>query len=189
MTSRRTNQSDLRALIGGTFTLRFSTGLTGTLLVYYLVSIAQQNGNTVNPLVVGAFAAIFFAAELILSAPFGFLSDRLGSRRVMQVGPIFGAVAVMITWGNTALTTLGLSRWLEGASTAASTPSTLRYLAVSRCVEAPATARATGEVGRHTPGSRSPAPASAGRARCRSSPRPDSRRRRHRRRSARTPPG
>ncbi len=98
MASRSIPKPDLRALVAGTFTLRFSTGLTGALLVYYLVSIGQQDGNLVNPLVVGAFAAIFFAAELILSAPFGFLSDRVGSHQLVQVGPILGAVAVMITW-------------------------------------------------------------------------------------------
>ena len=138
-----TTRPDLRALVAGTFTLRFSTGLTGALLVYYLVSIAQQSGNVVDPLIVGAFAAIFFAAELILSAPFGVLSDRLGSHRLMQLGPIFGGVAVLITWGNTALATLGFARWLEGASTAASTPSTLRYLAEATDGDGAARARAS----------------------------------------------
>ena len=91
---------------------------------------------------VGLFAAIFYLSELVLSPIFGILSDRTGHHRVMLYGPIFGAIAVVITgltayWLNTGfqvdaqLTILGFTRLLEGASTAASVPSILGFIALA----------------------------------------------------------
>jgi MFS family permease len=125
----------LLAVIGGTFTLRFSTALTGTLLVYYLAELPKHGGEPVGALVVGAFAAIFYVAELVLSPIFGLLSDRWGHHRVMQFGPLFGAVAVIMTGLSANLVVLGVTRWLEGASTAASVPSILGYVAVATAVD------------------------------------------------------
>jgi MFS family permease len=101
----------------------------------------------VSAIVIGVFSALFYLAELVLSPVFGILSDRQGHHRVMLYGPIFGAVAVVMT-GFTAdlglpaplavilapitgsLVVLGLTRVLEGASTAASIPSILGYIAM-----------------------------------------------------------
>ncbi len=114
----------LLAVLVGTFTLRFSTGLTGGLLVFYLRDL------DVDPFALAVFTATFFAAELVLSAPFGLLSDRWGHHRVMQIGPLFGAVAVVLTWATTDMVVIGGTRWLEGASTAASVPSILGFIAM-----------------------------------------------------------
>jgi MFS family permease len=120
----------LWAVLFGTFTLRFSTGLTGALLVYYLTDLPAHGGPEVDAFVIAAFAASFYAAELLLSTPFGMLSDRFGHHRLMQVGPIFGIVAVVMTWATTDLVVLGGTRILEGASTAVSIPSILGYIAM-----------------------------------------------------------
>jgi MFS family permease len=128
-------ERSLLAVLVGTFTLRFSTGLTGALLGFYLAHLANlpatERGGEVTPLVVGAFAALFYLAELVLSPFFGILSDRWGHHRVMQFGPAFGGVAVLITAFTTNLPLLGGTRVLEGASTAASVPSILGYLAMA----------------------------------------------------------
>ena len=127
----------LNAVLLGTFTLRFSTGLTGALLAYYLADLPDHGGPEVEPIVVGLFSAAFFAAELVLSPVFGPLADRWGYHRVMQFGPLFGGIAVVLTglpaeWFPTAyLVLLGLTRVLEGASTAASVPSILGYIAIA----------------------------------------------------------
>ena len=122
----------LNAVLIGTFTLRFSTGLTGALLVYYLAELeAFGAGREVTAFEVGLLTATFFLAELILSPVFGMLSDRMGSRPVMQFGPIFGAVAVVLTALTTDLFLLGATRWLEGAAAAASIPSILGYIALA----------------------------------------------------------
>ena len=129
-----------------TFVLRFATGLTGALLVFFLADLPAHGGPEVGPFVVAVLTALFFAAELVLSPPFGVLADRLGHHVVMQVGPLFGFVAVLLTAlcaeielpGSVviaipvlvgSLPLLGLTRLLEGASTAASVPSVLGFLA------------------------------------------------------------
>ena len=121
----------LNAVLLGTFTLRFSTGLTGALLAYYLADLPNHGGPVVDPIVVGLFSAAFFAAELVLSPLFGPLSDRWGYHRVMQFGPLFGLVAVILTGLTTNLVLLGFTRVLEGASTAASVPSILGFIAIA----------------------------------------------------------
>ena len=121
----------LIAVLVGTFTLRFSTGLTGGLLVYYLADLDRFGAAEVTAFQVGLLTATFYLAELVLSPFFGTLSDRLGSRPVMQYGPIFGAIAVVMTALTTDLFLLGVTRWLEGAAAAASIPSILGYIALA----------------------------------------------------------
>ena len=118
------------AVLAGTFTLRFSTGLTGAMLAVYLATLPQHGGPEVDPIVVGLFSATFFLAELVLSPIFGVMSDRLGHHRVMLFGPAFGAIAVILTGLTTNLVVLGGTRLLEGASTAASIPSILGFIAI-----------------------------------------------------------
>jgi MFS family permease len=121
----------LVAVLGGTFTLRFSTGLTGGLLVFYLADLPAHGGAAVSATVVGILTALYFLAELLLSPAFGILSDRWGAHRVMQHGPLFGIVAVTITAFTTDLLLLGSTRWLEGMAAAASIPSILGYIALA----------------------------------------------------------
>jgi MFS family permease len=121
----------LWAVVLGTFTLRFSTGLTGAMLVYYLDDLPAYGGQQVDAIVLGFFTASFFAAELLFSPLFGTLADRFGYHRIMELGPAFGAVAVVLTGLTTSLVLLGATRWLEGASTAASVPAILGFVAVA----------------------------------------------------------
>jgi len=120
----------ITAVLIGTFSLRFSTGLTGTLLFYYLADLPRHGGPPVSAFVVGLMTATYFVAELVLSPAFGVLSDRLGAHRVMQWGPGFGAVAVVLTGLTANLPLLSLTRLLEGAAGAASIPSILGYIAL-----------------------------------------------------------
>lgn len=103
------------AVLIGTFTLRFSTGLTGALLIYYLVELPDHGGQKADPITLSFLTAAFFVSELCLSPVFGMLSDRLGHHRVMQLGPVFGFIAVILTGLTTNLWLLGSTRFLEGA--------------------------------------------------------------------------
>ena len=136
----------LWAVQAGTFTLRFSTGLTGAMLTFYLAELPKFHGVLDQLLGLGvgvlvgslAFAIIhasFYASELLLSPLFGVLSDRQGHWKVMQYGPIFGLVAVIITWATTNIPLIVGTRLLEGAATAASIPSILGFIAVATAAD------------------------------------------------------
>ncbi len=129
----------LWAVLIGTFTLRFSTGLTGLLLTFYVRDLANHRGlldqllGLGQRVVVGALTfsvihALFYVSELGLSPVFGVLSDRLGHYRVMQYGPVFGIVAAVMTWATTNVPLLGATRLLEGSATASSVPSILGFI-------------------------------------------------------------
>jgi MFS family permease len=120
----------INAVLVGTFTLRFSTGLTGAMLLYYLAQLPDFGGPRVSSSIAATMTATYFAAELVLSPAFGVLSDRLGAQRLMQVGPVMGAIAVLVTAVTTDLWLLGGTRWLEGMAAAASIPSILGYIAI-----------------------------------------------------------
>jgi MFS family permease len=130
----------LWSVLLGTFTLRFSTGMTGAMLTFYLADLHKYHGALDQLLGLGegvavgaiAFAVIhatFYATELVLSPVFGVLSDRLGHWRVMQFGPMFGIAAVVITWATTNIPLIVGTRLLEGSATAASIPSILGFIA------------------------------------------------------------
>ena len=123
--------SSINSVIVGTFTLRFSTGLTGAMLAFYLAKLPEFGGPQVSGTVAGILTATYFAAELVLSPVFGILSDRVGAHRVMQIGPVFGAAAVIITAFTTDLWLIGGTRWLEGMAAAAAMPSILGYIAIT----------------------------------------------------------
>ncbi len=141
------------AVLFGTFTLRFSTGLTGAMLAFYLADLGQYHGlpvdvvldlifgrvegepTIVTPFMFGVLTALFYATELVASPVFGLLSDKLGHHRVMQHGPVFGAVAVILTALTTNIPILGFTRVLEGAATAASVPSILGYIAMATATD------------------------------------------------------
>lgn len=124
-------ERSLRAVLVGTFTLRFSTGLTGAMYAFYLADLAKAGNAGIDGKVVGVLAAAFYVSELLLSPLFGILADRVGHNRVMLYGPAFGAVAVILTAMTSNVTVLGGTRILEGASTAASVPSILGFIALA----------------------------------------------------------
>jgi len=123
------------AVIFGTFTLRLATGITGSMLVYYFKAFPDYGGAPVSALEVGILGALFYASELIGSPLFGVLSDRIGHRRVMLIGPAFGGIAVVITALTVSLPVIAFTRLLEGGSTAASVPSILGFIAFATATD------------------------------------------------------
>lgn len=123
------------AVIFGTFTLRLATGITGSMLVYYFASFPAHGGQEVAAWEVGVMGALFYASELVGSPLFGILSDRIGHRRVMLIGPAFGGIAVAITALTVSLPVIGFTRLLEGGSTAASVPSILGFIAFATAAD------------------------------------------------------
>jgi MFS family permease len=121
----------LISVIAGTFTLRLSTGLTGLMLVFYLGELEKHGGVEVTPVEISLIAIFFYGTELTLSPAFGMLADRIGRKPVMQLGPIFGGAAAIITGLTAYLPLLLGTRILEGGSTAASVPAILGFIAIA----------------------------------------------------------
>ena len=121
----------MTAVLWGTFTLRLSTGLTGALLTYHLAHFERVGGIRIDPATIGILAALFYVSELLMSPVFGILSDRYGHHRLMQLGPLFGFIAVVITGLTIAIPVLAGTRVLAGLSTAASVPSILGFIAMA----------------------------------------------------------
>lgn len=135
-------RTPVSAVVLGTLTLRTATGVTGTMLTYYLGRFEHHGGIHVQAWHVGVLVALFYASELVGSPAFGVLSDRLGHRRIMLVGPSFGVVAVIVTGLTVSLPLIALTRLLEGGSTAASVPSILGFIAFATAADEVARGRA-----------------------------------------------
>ena len=137
-----TGRTPLNAVVLGTLTLRMATGVTGTMLTYYFGRFEHHGGIHVEAWHVGVMGALFYLSELVGSPIFGVLSDRVGHRRIMLVGPAFGAVAVIITALTVSLPIIAFTRLLEGGSTAASVPSILGFIAFATAADELARGRA-----------------------------------------------
>ena len=115
--------------------VRISAAGSGQLFAFLLATrLSGQAG--VGALLVGLIGAAFFATELV-GAPFaGGLADRLGQRRILAWGPVFGMISALVAataalgTGSLPLlvTILFFARLNEGASAAFAVPTTLTLL-------------------------------------------------------------
>ena len=120
------------AVLLGNFTLRFSTGLTGALLLYYLADLPEFGGPEVTALTAGVMGALYFAAELILSPFFGMLADRFGTPSAHAAGTDHGpGRGHRHRAARPASRCSAATRFLEGAAAAASVPAALGYIAIA----------------------------------------------------------
>ena len=140
--SRSNPTLSLVALMVGSLLLRAAAGAMGENIQFYFnaINAAAQSPNHPLRTLIGAnvypisyalggvIIGSFFIAELLGSLVLGAWSDRHGRKRFIVLGPLFGAVAVLITALTTALWLLIVTRLLEGLSTATAVPATLAYI-------------------------------------------------------------
>ncbi len=117
----------LASMLLATFVLRVSTAITGGMLVFYVDDLTK--GTNTGPRDIAILHGGFYATELTGAIVFGILADRYGRKAIMLLGPLFGAAAVFMTGLTSRIPILFVTRLLEGASTAASVPSTLGFIA------------------------------------------------------------
>ena len=123
--------ASMRSLLLGTLTLRTATGTTGALLIVWNKHLNTTGAVSITPVDLATITLAFYVTELIGSPIFGIIADRVGRKPVMLLGPLFGLAAVLLTPFAATIPLLIGTRLLEGASTAASVPSILSYVAAS----------------------------------------------------------
>jgi MFS family permease len=134
----------LAAVIVGSLFLRAAAGAMGELIQFYFNAIHAASLDPSQPLraiagagnvypisytLGGIIIGSFFVAELLGAPVLGAWSDRVGRKWFIILGPLFGAVAVLITSVTTVIWLLVFTRLLEGLSTASNAPATLGYIA------------------------------------------------------------
>jgi MFS family permease len=119
--------TSLAAVIAGSLVLRIAAQTMSQMLQFYFARISNES-HPLSHTTTGLITASFFITELLGSPVFGAMSDRSGRKRVIMLGPLFGAVAVQIPAMTMALGLLVVSRLLAGLSTASSIPATLGYI-------------------------------------------------------------
>ncbi|MBI3942331.1 MAG: MFS transporter [Chloroflexi bacterium] len=115
------------ACVAGTLVLRIASGAMGLLVGFYLRYLSRNN-TEISASIVGLFAASYFFTELVASPLLGTISDRIGRKPFIVIGPLLGAVAVQLTAVTALIPLLLVTRLLEGLSSASSIPPTLSYL-------------------------------------------------------------
>ncbi|MGH2494203.1 MAG: MFS transporter [Ktedonobacteraceae bacterium] len=135
--SWRTNNSKIARrsilpLLLGTFILRVNGGASSIVLGRFLAQLSVQNGHAISYIHVGLISVAYYIVELTLAPVLGAVSDRIGRRIFLTVGPLFGLVQVALLIFTPAHNPfpylLGL-QVLAGISSAMQVPAVLGYLA------------------------------------------------------------
>ncbi len=111
---------------------RVSSGAGTVVLGLFLAQLSVHTGHIITSLQVGLLSVAFYITELSLATLMGSLSDRLGRRLFMVVGPLFGVVQVgllLFTPIQNPLPYLLSLQVIAGISGAMTTPVVLGYLA------------------------------------------------------------
>jgi MFS family permease len=119
-------------LLIGTFILRVNGGAAPIILGRLLAQLSLEQGHVISNIHVGLIAVTYFVVELTLAPVMGALSDRMGRRFFLTLGPIIGmfqVVLLVFTPTQNPLPYLLFLQVLAGVSTAMQVPAVLGYLA------------------------------------------------------------
>jgi MFS family permease len=119
-------------LLIGTFILRVNGGAAPIILGRLLAQLSLEQDHVISNIHVGLIAVTYFVVELTLAPVMGALSDRMGRRFFLTLGPIIGMLQVVLlvfTPTQNPLPYLLFLQVLAGVSTAMQVPAVLGYLA------------------------------------------------------------
>lgn len=134
----------LTAVILGSLVLRAAASVMGENIQFYFNAIheaavmpnhplhaivGKENVYEISDTVGNIILGTFYIAEVLGAMILGVWSDKFGRKLFIIFGPLFGAVAVLITSITTSVWLLIFTRLLEGLSTGSNAPSTLGYIA------------------------------------------------------------
>ncbi len=126
------HRGSVTPLLIGTFILRVNGAATSIILGRFLAQLASVHGHSISNIHVGLIAVAYYAIELLLAPFMGAISDRIGRRFFLIVGPIVGLIQVALiafTPGERAFPYLLSLQVLAGISSAMQIPAVLGYLA------------------------------------------------------------
>ncbi len=126
------HRGSVTPLLIGTFILRVNGAATSIILGRFLAQLASVHGHSISNIHVGLIAVAYYAIELSLAPFMGAISDRIGRRFFLIVGPIVGLIQVALiafTPGERAFPYLLSLQVLAGISSAMQIPAVLGYLA------------------------------------------------------------
>src|SRR5260370_13336232 len=119
-------------LLIGTFILRVNGAAASIILGRFLAQLASERGHSISNIHVGLIAVAYYAVELSLAPFMGAISDRIGRRFFLIVGPIVGLIQVALIAfipSERAFPYLLSLQVLAGISSAMQIPAVLGYLA------------------------------------------------------------
>jgi len=125
------HRGSVTPLLIGTFILRVNGAAASIILGRFLAQLAAGHGHPISNIHVGLIAVAYFAIELSLAPFMGAISDRVGRRFFLTVGPIIGLIQVALisfTPGARAFPYLLSLQVLAGISSARQMPAVLGYL-------------------------------------------------------------
>lgn len=126
------HRGSVTPLLIGTFILRVNGAAASIILGRFLAQLASAHGHSISNIHVGLIAVAYYAIELSLAPFMGAISDRIGRRFFLTVGPIVGLIQVALivfTPSGRAFPYLLSLQVLAGISSAMQIPAVLGYLA------------------------------------------------------------
>jgi len=126
------HRGSVTPLLIGTFILRVNGAAASIILGRFLAQLASAHGHSISNIHVGLIAVAYYAIELSLAPFMGAISDRIGRRFFLTVGPIVGLIQVALivfTPSERAFPYLLSLQVLAGISSAMQIPAVLGYLA------------------------------------------------------------
>ncbi len=132
ITEMSPRRGSVTPLLIGTFILRVNGAAASIILGRFLAQLASVHGHSISNIHVGLIAVAYYAVELSLAPFMGAISDRIGRRFFLIVGPIVGLIQVALiafTPGERAFPYLLSLQVLAGISSAMQIPAVLGYLA------------------------------------------------------------
>ncbi len=119
-------------LLIGTFILRVNSAAAPIILGRFLAQLSSRHSHLVTNVYVGLLSVVFFVVELTLAPLMGAISDRMGRRFFLAVGPMIGLIEVALlvfTPDQNPVPYLLSLQVLAGISSAMQIPAVLGYLA------------------------------------------------------------
>src|SRR5436853_6468288 len=90
------SRRSIAPLLFGTFILRANGGAATIIFGFFLAQLAMHTNAVITSLNVGLLSVAYFATELVLAPVMGSLSDRLGRRYFLILGPLVGLLEVAL---------------------------------------------------------------------------------------------